>query len=187
METRMDYYRQKVGRGIGITLFIGSLLAIAICMICDYFIIRGLDWSLIVMLSIVSFWMFIPFTFAKENSIRNALIVLSVICVPFLFALSQILDTPLVFTLGSGIAFVSCMGLWESYFIFQKYQQQKLLALGYFVLLTIPLVLSIVWLVDRLIESFVIHQGSIFFQLTMSLLIATSCFVMAYLNKANRK
>lgn len=187
MEGRIDFNRQNVGKGIGITLILGSLLAIVICLICDYFMIGGLDWSLIVMLSIVSFWMFIPITFAKKFSIRNVLIVLSVICIPFLFGLSQIIEAPLVFTLGSAIAFVSCLGLWWSYFIFRKYQQQKLLAIGFFLLLTIPLVLLIVWLVDLKIESFVARQNSVFFQLSMSLLIAISCFVVFYFNKVMRK
>ena len=182
METRFVFYQLKVWKWIVVLLLISSLLAITTCMICDYFITDGFDWSLIVILSIVSFWIFIPFTVRKENRIRNALIVLSVICVPFLFLLSLILDKQLVFTLGGSIAFASCLSLWGIYFIFFRYKRQPFLAFGHTFLLTIPLIVAVVWMSELFMKE-PIYQRSVLFQLLMSSLLAISCFVAAYLKK----
>lgn len=185
MQTKLGFYQQKIWKWIVVILLI-SLLAITTCIICDFFITGGFDWSFIVILSIVSFWIFTPFIVRKENSIRNALIVLSVICVPFLFILSLILDKQLVFTLGGCIAFICVLSLWGIYFIFLRYQRQPFLAFGHAFLLTIPLIVAIVWMSELFMKSKsdTIYQGSVLFQLFMSSLLAISCFVIAYLKKS---
>ena len=181
--SKLAFYQHKVWKWIIVILLISSLLAIATCIICDYFITGGFNWSLIVILSIVSFWIFIPFTVTKENWIRNALIVVSVICVPFLFVLSLILDKQLVFTLGGCIAFASVLSLWGIYFIFLKYERQPFLAFGYAFLLTIPLIVAVVWMSELFMKTDTIYQASVLFQLFLSALFAISCFVAAYLKK----
>lgn len=187
MDTRLSFNQNKVLKWVLVVALISSMIVITTCIICDYFITKGFDWSFIVMLSIVTFWIFIPYTVGKEKGIRNALIVLSIVSIPFLFVLSLILGIQLVFTLGGCISFICCLSLWGIYFIFLKYQKLKLRAFGYSLLLTIPLMFGIIWISNFFIESYTIHRGSVIFQLMMTILLAISCFVVEYLKKASFK
>ena len=68
------------------------LIAIMVCVICDYVITNTLTWSLIVLLSLITGWLgFVPFFRAKNKVIKKTLIVISIIALPFLAGLSAIL------------------------------------------------------------------------------------------------
>lgn len=158
-------------------------LAVVTCFICDYFITQGFSWSLIVVLAVISIWLFIPFVVGKKNTIRKALIVLSIICLPFFLGLSMILNVWSIFTLGGRIAFISCLGLWGIYFIFRSLHGRLLLAFGFSFLLTIPLVIAIVWITDHSGGLNVLEQKSVTYQVILSSLLAISCFAMSYVRK----
>ena len=135
---------EKIKRFIGLIFLSIFVIAAVICLICDYFITGKLSWSLIVVLSLTATW-FLLFSFFKTkiNSVRNLLIVLSIIIIPYLAALSAILIQPSVFYLGSCISIVSIIGLWGIYGVFLKYWNRKLYATGISCLVTIPLSLAI--------------------------------------------
>lgn len=57
------------------------LIAIMVCVICDYAITQTLTWSLIVLLSLIAGWLvFLPFFRARSKVIRKSLIVISIPC-----------------------------------------------------------------------------------------------------------
>ena len=182
MERRFDFYQGEVWKWIRSFSIISSFVAVITCVVCDYFISRELDWSFIVILSIISFWIFIPVTIGKKNAIRNFLIVLSLICMPFLFILSSILDKQLVVTLGGSLALIGCLSLWVIYCISLKFRGQPFLVLGFVFLLTIPLTTGIVWTCDFYMNR-VTNQNTLLLQLTLSSLLAISCFITSFLKK----
>lgn len=51
------------------------LIAIMVCVICDYAITQTLTWSLIVLLSLIAGWLvFLPFFRARSKVIKKSLI-----------------------------------------------------------------------------------------------------------------
>ncbi len=66
------------------------LVAIMVCVICDYVLTKNLTWSLIVLLSLIAGWLvFVPFFRAKSKVIRKSL------------------KLPLILSMGSSIAGLS--------------------------------------------------------------------------------
>ena len=66
------------------------LIAIMVCVICDYAMAKTLTWSLIVVLSLIAGWLvFVPFFRAKSKVIRKSL------------------KLPLILSMGSSIAGLS--------------------------------------------------------------------------------
>ena len=56
------------------------LIAILVCIICDYALTKNLTWSLIVLLSLIAGWLvFVPFFRARSKVIRKSLTVISII------------------------------------------------------------------------------------------------------------
>ena len=68
------------------------LIAIMVCVICDYAMTKTLTWSLIVVLSLIAGWLvFVPLISAGSKGIKKSLIVISIITLPFLAGLSAVL------------------------------------------------------------------------------------------------
>lgn len=82
------------------------LIAILVCVICDYVTTNTLTWSLIVLLSLIAGWLvFVPFFKARSKVIRKTLIVISIITIPFLAGLSAILKLPLILSMEAVLPF----------------------------------------------------------------------------------
>ena len=150
-QSKMNKIKSYLFGGISIVF----LIAIMTCVICDYFINEQLTWSLIVIISLVASWLLLlPLLKLKEKVIRNFLIVLSVIIIPYLVLLSIVLKSPLVFSLGTSISAASLVGLWCSYGVFLKYFYRKFHAMGVIFLIIIPLALGIPYISAYFIDYF---------------------------------
>lgn len=164
-----------------------SLVAIMTCIICDFFISKQLDWSVIVLLSVVVAWLLVPVTIGKKASVRNSLFVASCLCVPYLAALSIILKENAVIMLGGAIAVFVWLIIWLFYFIsLQLKGHQPLVILGMVFLLSIPLMVGIIWLYDSYFQQ-VSSPSEYNLSLWLSLLFAAGCFLFHMLKKFSYK
>lgn len=108
------------------------LLAFLICLICDYIIFVKLSWSLIVGISLIGVWLlFLPFFIAKDRIVKKMLIILSLLIIPYLAILSFVLNIRLVLSLGACISIAAIVALWGVYGVFNKWENRKVLALGF--------------------------------------------------------
>lgn len=165
---------------------VSSLVAIMTCIICDFFISKQLDWSVIVVLSVIVAWLFVPVTIGSKASVRNSLLVASFLCIPYLVALSKILKEQAVMILGGAIALFTCLMVWLFYFISFQLKGQPLLILGTIFLLSIPLILGIVSLYDSYFQQ-VSSPKEYSLSLSISFLLAAGCFLLNMLKKFSYK
>ena len=175
-QSKLNKIKNSLFGGISIVF----LIAIMTCVICDYFINDYLTWSLIVMISLVASWMLLlPLFKLKENVIRNFLIILSVITIPYLALLSIVLKSPLVFSLGTSISVASLVGLWCSYGVFLKYFYRKFHAMGVIFLMMVPLILGIPYISAYFIDHLAL-DFDILLQAIILLGLSFICFGIDY-------
>ena len=106
-------------------------IAIMVCVICDYAMTKNLTWSLIVVLSLLAGWLvFVPFFSAGSKGMKEALLVISIITLPFLAGFNAVLKLPLILSAGSSIAVLSIAAAWGIYGVFVKCQKRIFLALA---------------------------------------------------------
>ncbi len=180
---------EKIKQNILYGLSASFLIAIIVCLICDYFLTGNLSWSLIVIVSLV-FSMLILFTLltAKEKLIKKTLITLSVFIIPYLALLSFILKQPLVFYLGSCISVITATALWLSYIAFVKLPRRKYLAIGISFLMIIPLNLLINNLTQYFINDASFNQSDNILNSSITLSLAIFCFCIDYIkNRLDNK
>ena len=121
--------------------------ALMICLICNYYIMLQLTWSLIVALSLAESWIIIWAALsAKKETIKIVLLVTSITTIPYLIILSVLLDLPLISSLGSSIAILSLIVIWSIYGLFCKYPKRIFLVIGVSFLISILLLLGIICL-----------------------------------------
>lgn len=165
---------------------VSSLVAIMTCIICDFFVSKQLDWSVIVTMSMIVAWLFVPVTFGSKASVRNGLLVASFLCVPYLVALSIILEEQAVMILGGAIAIFTCLMVWFLYFLSLKLKGQPLLMIGTIFLLSIPFIMGIVWLHDSYFHR-VSNSTEYSLSLSISFLLAVGCFLLNMLKRFSYK
>ena len=163
-------------RSISAFFTLSIVLAMIVCLICDYFITKELSWSLIVVISLITSWLLFASLLTKEVTIRNFLIMLSIVIIPYLALLSILLKLPIVFSLGTSIAAVSCIGLWSVYGVFLKFHKSKLFAFGVTFLIVIPITLGITHIVAYFITGITTNSSSDMFNVFITLLLALVCF-----------
>ena len=157
------------------------LIAIMVCVICDYVLTKNLTWSLIVLLSLIAGWLvFVPFFRAKSKVIRKSLIVISIITLPFLAGLSAILKLPLILSMGSSIAGLSIAAAWGIYGVFAKCQKRIFLALALSLLIAIPLACGITHIAAYFIESISVDFVSDLFHIITTLALSGICLTIDF-------
>ena len=176
MVESMVFKIEKVKHMILVLLSLGALLAMMVCLICDYFITKGLSWSLVVVLSLMTSWLVLSLLLVKEATVRKTLIMLSIVVIPYLALLSMLLKRPLVFSLGACIAAVSCAGLWGIYSVFVRFHSNKLRALGISFFMTIPITWIITHIVTYFINDITTALVPDLFHALNTLLLAMVCF-----------
>ena len=155
------------------------LIAIMVCVICDYVLTKNLTWSLIVLLSLIAGWLvFLPFFRARGKVIKKSLIVISIITIPFLAGLSAILKLPLILSMGSSIAGLSIAAAWGIYGIFVKYQKRIFLAFALSLLIVIPLACGITHITAYFIESVSMDFVSDLFHIITTLVLSDTCLMI---------
>lgn len=166
------------------------LIAILVCVICDYVTTNTLTWSLIVLLSLIAGWLvFVPFFKARSKVIRKTLIVISIITIPFLAGLSAILKLPLILSMGSGISVLSIAATWGIYGVFVKYQKRIFLSFTLSLLIVIPLACGITHIAAYFVESISMDFVSDLFHIITTLVLSGTCFMidLIKLHRANVK
>ncbi|MDO5145500.1 MAG: hypothetical protein Q4D60_00700 [Eubacteriales bacterium] len=155
------------------------LLAIMICVICDYALTKHLTWSLIVLLSLIAGWLvFVPFFRARSKVIRKSLIVISIITLPFLAGLSAILKLPLILSMGSSIAVLAIAAAWGIYGVFEKCQNRIFLAFSLSLLIVIPLACGITHITAYFIESVSMDFAFDLFHIISTLILSGACLMV---------
>ena len=130
-------------------LFIG----IVVCFICDIAISNSLTWSLIAISSIVFVWaIFFPSIILGKRGVIISLISLSIVIIPYLFLLSNLIKVKEVFSVGTVLAVASIVFLWIIVAIFSRMGKTRgLAALGITFLLGIPFEFIINIILSRII------------------------------------
>lgn len=131
------------------------LLGIIVCVLCDVAIKGKLTWSLYPLSSIVFTWLvFIPLLKCGKNGILYAILSFSILIIPFLYVLSEIVGvSDLMLPIGIKAAVVSIAYLWCGYLIFNRLKARKILATAFSLLLLIPLCLVINFTVSKYIST----------------------------------
>lgn len=116
------------------------ILTAVICMICDFCIAGRLNWSLIVLASLLFSWLLLlPLLKARGRIIVKFLALLSVAVFPYLFILSRLVEAPMLFRMGAVISLISLIGIWCIYASFVKISSRKIRAAGIVLLIIIPM------------------------------------------------
>lgn len=171
---------ERMKRNILAALSAAFLIAVITCLICDYFITGQLTWSLIVIISsILSWFLMLPFLKGKGRIIERFLILLSFLIIPYLAAMSWILSLPAVLYLGTCISVISVAGLWCIYATFLRFHNRKLQATGISFLIIIPLAWGINHIVAYFQES-VTDWASDMMNILITLSLAIVCFGIDY-------
>lgn len=123
---------------ITIALIIGS----AISLLIDYLIFKSFTWSLLILSSSVFVFSLILIIYlTKRKFIRNLLLTISILILPFIYIISRILNVSEIFKIGSMNAVISILEFWLIYGIFIKFKSRKYFASGLAVLVFIPTVI----------------------------------------------
>lgn len=113
-------------------------------MICDFCIAGRLNWSLIVLASLLFSWLLLlPLLKARGRIIVKFLALLSVAVFPYLFILSRLVEAPMLFRMGAVISLISLIGIWCIYASFVKISSRKIRAAGIVLLIIIPMMWGI--------------------------------------------
>lgn len=179
---------EKIKHIAFVSISAACVLAAFVCVLCNYAIDHEITWSFIVMISLLLGWFILmPLLVAKEKPAKKALVTASLLIIPYLGALSWILDHMLVLKMGACIALVGILGMWCIYAVWKKYVHRKIKAVAIILLIAIPLFCGINGIVDRFIESNRSWQDTIFNIMT-TFLAALFFFVMDYfMNKRKEK
>ena len=134
-----------------IIVSVTELIAVFVCLICDYFTAEKLSWSL------------------------------SIIPIPYLSILAWILKEKVVCTLGICISLVSIAAVWIIYGIFRKYHKRLWRAFGFSLLVVIPVSIAITHISKYFISQNQSDFTSDIFNSAITLILSLICFGIDYL------
>ncbi|MCM1273659.1 MAG: helix-turn-helix domain-containing protein [Clostridium sp.] len=174
---------EKARRIILTILSVSMLIAICVCLICDYFTGNGLSWSIIATLSITAAWfMMLPAFVAKTKLVQKILFVVSIVPIPLLASLAFLLHKPIIFTLGACISLIAIAAAWIIYGIFCKCSTHLWRALGFALLVIIPVAIAITHISVTLVLN---HQADFtqdIFNSVITLALSVVCFGLDWLS-----
>lgn len=136
-----------------VTFSITFLIGIAVCAICDFAISGGFTWSLIPISSIIFTWLAAsPVIMFGKKGIVGSLLSISILSIPYLYVLSNIVNSRPVFSIGWVMAVISIIYLWVIFVVFHKLNTRKWLAGGITATLSIPIMIIIDVLLSRMLS-----------------------------------
>ncbi|MCD8148500.1 MAG: helix-turn-helix domain-containing protein [Clostridiales bacterium] len=185
---KREYRLSERGKRIILVSFsAAALVAICICLICDYFTAEKLSWSMISASAIIAVWLvMLPSLVAKRKIILKTLLVVSIIPVPVLAILALLLNCSLIFTMGICIAGVSVIAIWIIYVIFRKSYKRLWRAFGCALLVMIPTPIAITYIVAYFIPKITNDITSNIFNSLITLILSFVFFGMDYLSARKR-
>ena len=111
---------------------------------------------------------------------KEALLVISIITLPFLAGFSAVLKLPLILSMGSSIAGLSIAAAWGIYGVFVKCQKRIFLALALSLLIAIPLACGITHIAAYFIESISVDFVSDLFHIITTLALSGICLTIDF-------
>ena len=167
-------------KGLILTLLSAAALTAAlICLICDYFTSEGLSWSWIVTASLAAAWLLaLPCLTTGKHILRKTLVMASILPFPLLALLAFLLETPVVFTLGSRVSLIVIAGAWAIYGIFRRCRGRLWRAAGFALLVLTPAAIAITHTVARFLTPVRTDLASDLFHSGISLVLSSICFCL---------
>lgn len=179
---------EKIKQFLFLSASTAFMLAILICLICEFSISGSLSWSLIVLISVAAAWLWLfPLLSFQKKIVKKMLLLLSVEIIPYLALLSAILKTPRVLSLGSCVSLAALAGIWSIYGVWIKWGPRKYCALALSFLITIPMTWGINYTVSRFIGEAVREPASDLLNFSVSLILALFCFCLDYFTMHSRE
>lgn len=180
---KCQYRLSERGKRTILVLFsAAALVAICVCLICDYFTAERLSWSMISTAAIMAAWLVtLPSLTAKRKIVLKTLLAVSVVSIPLLAILALLLDRVLIFTMGACISLVAIAGIWIIYGIFLKCHKNLWRAFGFFLLVMIPISIAITHIVAFFIPEMQLDSTSDIFNSGITLALSLVFFGMDYL------
>ncbi len=124
---------------ISIIYTIAMVIGILVCCICDIAISGTLTGSLIVLSSILVTWIVsLPVILLGKKGVLAAMVVISILILPFMYILSILIKVNEVFRIGAIMSMITLVFLWIIYILYHRLKERKLLATGILFLLAIP-------------------------------------------------
>lgn len=170
--------RQKGNRirSICAGIFTGCLLiALIVCVICDYSVSKKFSWSLYPISSIIFAWtVTFPLIIMPKKGITISLIFLSIFLIPFLFVINVIIKTgKYVLPIGIRVSIISIFLLWCVYALFKIFRRRRFIASGISLFMSVVAYCAIQAVVSKLLLEDHIDNWDI---LSCALLLSTGIF-----------
>ncbi len=147
---------------ISVIYTIIMVVGILVCCICDVAISGTLTWSLITLSSILMTWIVsCPIVLLGRKGVRIAMLVISVLLIPFMYILSILVKAKEIFSIGAIMSIITLVFLWIIYVLYYRMRERKLLATGITFLFAIPFTLLINITLSKMIDQPVIDVWDI--------------------------
>ena len=173
---------EKSKQIILVIVFAAALIAICVCLICDYFNSERLSWSLVVSVSVISAWfILLPSLTSKTKIVLKTLSIISVVPIPLLAVLSLLLKKKIIFKLGICITLIVIGAVWIIYGIFYKCKRRWYRAFGLALLVLIPVPIAITHIASYFLPQAQIDFTSDIFNSGITLVLSLVCLGLDYL------
>lgn len=188
VQKKIFHFTQKAKHNLLTALSILELIAMLVCLVCDYFTGKSLSWSFLAAASMTVAWfVLMPVLAAKEKVFFKTLLAASIVPFPLLAVLALLLKTAVIFTLGSCIALLCIAALWGIYRLFLKLHAHIWRAFGFALLVILPVPIAITALAARFLPQMQIGLTSTVFNSGITLILALACFGADHLHTRKRE
>lgn len=173
---------EKIRRIVLAIVSAAALIAVCVCLICDYFTSDGLSWSWIAAASIAAGWLIVLLSLLSGTKIvLKTLAAVSAVPIPLLAVLALLLKKPVIFTLGACITLVAAAAIWAIYGIFRKCRRRLWRAFGFALLVLIPVPIAITHISSCFLPQVRFDFTSDIFNSAITLALSLVCFGVDYL------
>lgn len=188
MPKKAFQFTRKAKRTVLMVLSLAELTAGFVCLVCDHFTSKTLSWSLIVLAALAAAWfVLLPLLTAKEKVIFKTLAAVSIVPFPLLAVLALFLKRAVLFTLGSCVALVCISAVWVIDWIFQKNRVHLWRALGFALLVILPIPAAITYLTAHFLPQTPFDLPSTLFNSGITLLLSLACFGVEHLRSSKQE
>lgn len=180
IKTRLGKIRAITGTTVSL-LFI---TAIVTCLICNLAISGGITWAWFPISSVIFVWLAaLPIMLLGRRGIALSLAVLSLLTIPYLYALEKIIGVPdLIMPIGIKSAIVAIVYIWVVFALFSAKKIKKYAALAVSLLLGIPASVIINAIVDGIVGNSGFDVWDVFSNVIIGA-VAAAVFAWGYSNK----
>ncbi len=180
IKTRLGKIRAITGTTVSL-LFITAIIT---CLICNLAISGGITWAWFPISSVIFVWLAaLPIMLLGRRGIALSLAVLSLLTIPYLYALEKIIGVPgLIMPIGIKSAIVAIVYIWVVFALLSAKKIKKYAALAVSVLLGIPVSVIINAIVDGIVGNSSFDVWDVFSNVIIGA-VAAAVFAWGYSNK----